>query len=110
LGNIIDIEKTIEENNIKDSDHIIINEIEEDEEINVNITTSDQSINISIKCQKNDKFKVLENKLYEKYPDLKNKKHYYICNGNMIDIEKTIEQNKIIDNDNILYNNFELEV
>ena len=109
-GNMIDIEKTIEENNIKDSDHIIINEIEEDEEINVNITTSDQSINISIKCQKNDKFKVLENKLYEKYPDLKNKKHYYICNGNMIDIEKTIEQNKIIDNDNILYNNFELEV
>ena len=101
-------------NNIRDNDHIIIIEIEENEEdegINVNITSSGQNINVSIKCQKNDKFKVLEYKLYEKYPDLKNKNHYYICNGNMIDIEKTIEQNKIIDKDNILlYNNFEFEV
>ena len=106
-GNIIYIEKTIEENKIKDNDQIIINEIvgnEEDEEISVNITSSDQSINISIKCKKNDKFKVLEDKLYEKYPNLKNEKHYYVGNGITIDIEKTIEENNIKDNDQLLYN------
>ena len=104
-GNLIDIEKTIEENRIKDNDMIIIfNEIEEDEGINVNITTSDQSINVSIKCQKSDNFKVLEDKLYEKYPNLKFKNHYYLYNGNFINIEKTIEENKIKDNAYILYN------
>ena len=104
-GGIIDIEKTIEENKIKDSDILIIKEIEEDEEdeeINVNITSSDQNINVSIKCKKNDKFKVLEEKLYEKYPNLRFKNHHYLCNANYINIEKSIEENRIKDNDALM--------
>jgi len=105
-GNIIDIEKTIKENKIKDSDNIIINfiDIEENDDINVKIKSTDQNFELSIKCKKSDKFKVLEKKLYEKYPNLKKKMHYYLCNGNSIDIEKTIEENKIKDNAIILYN------
>ena len=105
-GNVIDIEKTIEENKIKDSDILIINinEIEEKDDINVIIKSTDQNIKFSFKCKKSEKFKLVENKLYEKYPNLKNEEHYYICNGIKIDIEKTIEQNKIKDNDIILYN------
>ena len=100
-GGIIDIEKTIEENKIKNSDHIIYNEIEENEEnkeINVYIGSTDQNINFSIKCKKSDKFKDLEDKLYEKYPDLRNEKHFYLCNGIRVDIEKTIKENNIKDN------------
>ena len=105
-GNIIDIEKTIEENKIKDGANILynINEADEKDDINVIIKSIDQNIEFSFKCKKSEKFKLVEKKLYEKYPNLKNEEHYYICNGIKIDIEKTIEQNKIKDNDNILYN------
>ena len=109
-GNRIDIEKTIEENKIKNSDQLLYNEIEENEdieeneEINVIIKSTDQNIEISFNCKKSDKFKVLEDKLYEKYPNLNNEKHFYLCNGNRIDTEKTIEENKIKNKDQLLYN------
>ena len=105
-GIFIDIEKTIEENKIKESDQIIYNivDIEENEDINVNIKSSNQNFEFSFKCKKSDKFELLEKKLYEKYPDLKNEKHYYLCDGMKIDIGKTIEENKIKDNANISFN------
>ena len=87
-GNKIDIEKTIEENKIKDNANILYindSENEENEEINVNIESTDQNIKFSFKCKKSDKFKLVEQKLYEKYPNLKNEEHYYICNGIKID-------------------------
>ena len=76
----------------------------EDEEISVIIKSSDQTIKYPLLCKKSDKFKELEQKIYEKYPNLKNEKHFYLCKGNIIDIEKAIEENKIKDNDIILIN------
>jgi len=98
-NNKINISKTIEENNIIDGSIIYYkteeNNNEDEEEISVIIRSSDQSIKSSFICKKSDKFKVLEQKLYKKCPDLKNKEHYYLCGGNIIDVEKTIEENKI---------------
>ena len=68
------------------------------------IKSSDQTIKYPLICKKGEKFKELEQKIYEKYPNLKNEKHFYLCKGNIIDIEKTIEENKIKDNDIILIN------
>ena len=104
----INISKTIEENNIIVGSIIYyktkqINN-EDEEEISAIIKSSDQSIKFPFICKKSDKFKDLEQEIYEKYPDLKNKEHYYLCNGTIIDSEKTIEQNKIKDNDQIFYN------
>ena len=56
------------------------------------IKSSDLAIKSSFICQKGDKFIVLQQKLYEKYPNLKKKEHYYLCNGNIVDIEKTISE------------------
>ena len=103
----IDISKTIEQNNINDGSIIyykIKKRNNEDEEISVIIKSSDQTIKYPLICKKSDKFKELEQKIYEKYPNLKNEKHFYLCKGNIIDIEKTIEENKIKDNDIILIN------
>lgn len=91
----IDISKTLEENNITDGSVIYykIQEINnEDDEISVIIKSSDLAIKSSFICQKGDKFIVLQQKLYEKYPNLKKKEHYYLCNGNIVDIEKTISE------------------
>ena len=57
----------------------------------------DQDFKSSFICKRTDKFKVLEEKLYERKPELKNKSLYYLYYGNSIDIEKTIEQNNIKD-------------
>jgi hypothetical protein len=101
----IDISKTLEQNNITDGS-IIYYKIQETnnegEEICVIIKSSDQTIKYPFSCQKNDKFKVLEQKLYERFANLKEKEHYYLCNGNIIDIERTIEENEIKDNDIII--------
>ena len=106
----IDISKTLEENNITDGS-IIYYKIQEsnneDDEISVIIKSLDQNIKCPFICKKSEKFKELEQKIYEKYPDLKNKEHFYLCSGKVIDIEKTIEENKIKDNDIILINEIE---
>ena len=106
-NNKIDISKTLEENNITDGS-IIYYKIQEsnneDDEISVIIKSLDQTIKYPLICKKSEKFKVLQQKLYEKYKDLKKKEHFYVCKGNQIDIEKTIEENKIKDNDIILIN------
>ena len=103
----IDISKTLEQNNITNGSTIyykIEKNIGGDEEISVIIESLNQSIKSSFICKKSEKFKELEQKIYEKYPNLKNEKHFYLCKGNIIDIEKAIEENKIKDNDIILIN------
>ena len=71
----------------------------------MNIKSFDENFEFSFKCKKSDKFKDLEEKLYKKNPDLKNVEHHFTYNEIKIDTEKTLEQNKIKDNANIIYNN-----
>ena len=68
------------------------------------IKSTGQDINIPIACKKTDKFKVLEEKLYEKKPYLKKISHYYLFYGNQIDVEKTLEKLNIKNGDIIIIN------
>ena len=69
------------------------------------INSTGQDINIPIACKKTDKFKVLEEKLYEKKPYLKNIYHYYLFGGKYIDVEETLKKLNIKNGDKILVNN-----
>lgn len=104
----IDISNTIKQNNIKNGSIIYYkidkSKNEDPEEISVIIKSMDQDFKSSFICKRTDKFKVLEEKLYERKPELKNKSLYYLYYGNSIDIEKTIEQNNIKDSGIIIYN------
>ena len=70
----------------------------------INITSIDAKINFPIPCKKNDIFSNIEKRLYEEFPEYKNKNCYFIAKGNVIDRNKTIEENKIKSGDNILLN------
>ena len=104
--------KTLEENNIVDGSIVyykIDDEDYDDEFMAVIFISTDQDIKIPIACKKTDKFKVLEEKLYEKKPDLKNINHYYLCGGTQIygDVEKTLEMLNIKDCEKIMINNID---
>ena len=83
----------------------INNEI--NEVLAINISSTDSKINFPIPCKKNDKFSIIEQKLYEEYPEYKNKNCCFIANGNVIDRNNTIEGNKIKSGDNIILNFFD---
>ena len=68
----------------------------------INFISSDQLINFPIGGVKSDKFSIIEEKLLNEFPELKNKDIYYIANGNVINKELTLEQNKIKTGNSIL--------
>ena len=61
----------------------------------INFTSNDQTINYSIPCLKSDVFAVIEEKLYQEYPEKRETNNYFLCQGNQILRFKTIAQNKI---------------
>ena len=88
----------------------IISNVQAYKETNVNLhfITPDLIINYDIGCEYSDKFSSVEDKLYEKYPELRNKKGLmFIANGNIIKRTKTIEENMLKNRNTIiaLYNN-----
>ena len=66
------------------------------------ISSKDQKIHRSFICKKDESFKVLENLLYENYPQYKNTENIFTVNEKVIDTNKSIEENNIKDNDNII--------
>ena len=56
-------------------------------------------INYNIKCKKTDLFVDLEKKLYRDYPQFKEVETYFQVGATKINRFKTVEQNKIKDND-----------
>ena len=66
------------------------------------ISSKDQKIHRSFICKKDESFKVLENLLYETYPQYKNTENIFTVNKKVIDTNKSIEENDIKDNDNII--------
>ena len=65
------------------------------------IISFDQNMHAFI-CKKTDIFNQILNELFKKYPEYKENEYYYMVNGNKITSHKTIEENKINENDIIL--------
>ena len=80
-----------------------INIKNDDKPISLIFSTQDNIIQTSLVCYPNDKFSDVVNKIYEKevYPEYKNKPKYYLSNGERIEENKTIEQNKFKDGNKV---------
>jgi len=83
----------------KESD--IYNRFKENQ-IVIKIMTSSQDVNLAIACDKNDKFEKIEDLFYERYRKYKNVEKFFLANGIIIDRLKTLKENNIRDNDNII--------
>ena len=59
---------------------------------------------IPLFCNKNEKFSALVKQFYRKYPQYKNKNCYFLAGGSMVNLNKTIFENRIIDGQTILVN------
>ena len=77
-------------------------DIEDGQELMFVIICTYDQINYPMICKKSQTFKSLEDSLYEKKPEYKETKQYFLCNTNIIEASKTLEENNINDGDTIL--------
>ena len=71
-----------------------------EELISVQVISVDQSINnFKVIAKNKDKFSKLEENVYDKYPKYKDTDNFFIVNGNRINRHRTLEENKIKNND-----------
>ena len=61
--------------------------------------SDDQKVHYSFICKNTDKFKDLESKLYEKYPEYSKTENYFLSNGRTIIKSKDLDFNKIKNSD-----------
>ena len=117
-----DLEKNIEmkNNNINDLNNIILEkekkinilekklsrfpfELNEEEKLmSVIFTTMNEKFHYSIICKNTDIFNTIENKLYDAFPEYSETENYFLFKGNKINKVKTLEYNKIKNNDLII--------
>ena len=114
--NIInDFKKMKEIKNISNNNNNYINRIKELEKeiekykkycllpreklITVKFISIDKKINFDTIVKNTDSFAKLEASLYEKYPKYKNTENYFLVNGKKLNRHRTLEENKIKDND-----------
>ena len=69
----------------------------------------DAKIHYAFICKKTEKFHLIEEKLYEKYPEYIEDENYFTVNGVKINRYKTFEQNNIKYSDIILLNKYDNE-
>lgn len=65
------------------------------EVISVRFISQDGTLDTEISCSSSDKFKTLEEKLYQLFPHLKNENNFFISNGKTIQKDQTINFNQI---------------
>ena len=70
-----------------------------EELITINFISTDQAINFNTFAKKTDKFIKLESALYEYYPRYIDSENFFLVNGMKINKHRTLEDNKIKDND-----------
>ena len=68
----------------------------------IHFISTDQIINFPIRSIKFAPFYVVENELYNKFPNYRNKKCFFTGNGKSFEVQKTLEENKIKSGDVIL--------
>ena len=65
----------------------------------VHFVSNSQDINnYSLICKSTDLFEKLEEKLFKDYPKYTKDKTFFLANGNRIETSKTLEENKIKNN------------
>ena len=67
--------------------------------ISIIFSSFDQNIISSFICKNTDNFKLLENKFYERHSEYKDLKNIFISNGRKINKDKSLDENKIKNND-----------
>ena len=104
--NIINKTATLKQNGIERGDTIIINYDNEEEEkvIAIQFVSGDQNIHYPIACKETDIFLNIEKEFLDIYPFLRNKDIFYIANGNIIDRNATLKENRIKNGNSILIN------
>ena len=107
---IINDQKVIIENlekeikNLKDRINSQKKDVKVSEEKNIMevVFNSFDGIDYSVKCKNTDKFSRIENLLYEKFPKYAVKENFFLCKGDKINRDKTLQENNIRDKDIIL--------
>ena len=77
--------------------------------IAVNFITQSRDINRPMACRKTDIISTLEQKLYNEYPQYRDKKTFLTANGKPVQRFKSVDENKIKDGNSILVNIYENE-
>ena len=65
----------------------------------------DQKVHYSIICKNTDKFSKIENMLYDEYPEYSESENHFLVNGKKVNKYKSLEYNKIKNNDIIMLKN-----
>jgi len=85
---------------LKEKENIINNlKNEKDLLMSIIFISSDENIISSFICKNTDTFDILEKKFYEKYSEYKDLDNIFISNGRKINKNKSLEENKIKNND-----------
>jgi len=56
----------------------------------------------SLICKNTEKFIELEKKIYNEYPEYSKTNNYFMINGNRVNKDQTLDENKIRNNDIII--------
>ena len=67
----------------------------------ITFLTEDQNIHYSLICKNTEKFIRIENAFYKEYPEYFDSHNIFRINGNIINKNKSLEENKIKNNDKI---------
>ena len=82
----------------------------EEELISLIFNSCDQTIkNFNLVAKNSDIFTTLEKKIYDKFPIFKENENYFLANGEKLNRNKTLKENKIKNNDVITLYQFDLE-
>ena len=113
-GNLIDRTRTLAENRIKNGHTIILMVAEDAPKIEfnsyvINLISSDQLVNIIITCRDIDNFSVIEQKLYDEFPEYEKIKNnlFFLANGGVIDRSASLKENNIKNDNTIVINKIE---
>ena len=113
-SNIKELQKLLEQKNKEIEELKLKNDplynIKPGEKIySINFTSIDQKIgHYSIPCKNTDIFAKLEIKLYEDYPEYKEKETYFVKNGERINRFKSLDENNIKSNDILMIYTYDL--
>ena len=67
--------------------------------LSIKFISGEQDIDYTIIAKNTENFSILENSIYNEYPQYRETENYFLINGKKINKHKTLEQNKINNND-----------